>query len=82
MLKPMSQPHKDLIKTSYLPFFSNPLEPIATNNKREEIDTGIQSDLNKAKRPKSGENMAAALKKIYVGSKDKPRKLILNPPSN
>ena len=87
MLKPASQPHKELIKTSYLPFFNNQLEPGSTaNNKHEEGENGIlvqsngNAGQNRTKRPKSGENTAAALKKIYVGTKEKARKLVWNSP--
>ena len=92
VLKPASQPNKDLIKTSYLPFFSNNfVEPVSRHEEMQwnaENKGGFhnnnQNVLNSqgkgSKRPKSGENTAAALKKIYVGTKEKIRKLVWNSP--
>ncbi len=80
LLKPASQPKKDLLKTSYSPFF-NPgtvgTEPL----KLEEIQqSNDHNAANKVRRPKSGENTTAALKKIYVGAKEKVRKYVWNTP--
>jgi len=88
LLKPPSQPKKDLVKTSYLPFFNasaqNPLDGLKHDDLLFTQVNHLSDDHSslantkglptKIKRPKSGENGTAALKKIYVGQKEKVRK--------
>ena len=81
LLKPPSQLKKELVKTSYFPFFG-----ASSNEMRlEDIQQSAEHSngtmhTGKLRRPKSGENTTATLKKIYIGNKDKSRKVVWNPP--
>ncbi len=75
--------HKEMIKTSYMPFLSNMVAEAAMRG--EEAQQNVENGIGgfrpgKIKRPKSGENTAATLKKIYVGPKDKGRRLVWGTP--